>query len=248
MRHEGWVERYRKGDRERVWSELERLGPAVRDPNVLPEAQAVCDEMALRARFNIQLIVKRLQSQDFMFHSNDDERTPVVPFRPASVAAPQLVAWLEAEFGPVPLVLSSWLRIVGDVWLVGTHPHWSESSGWDPLVIELEGTRYPGLSISNFFVSEYEAWIEEAAQDSADGSFVLPVAPDRLHKANVSGGVPYGFRIPDGGVDAVFVAEGDMPFVSYLNLIFDNGGFGAWPSGVEEQRLRKSLTDGLLAL
>lgn len=248
MGYEGWVERYRKGDRERVWSELDRLGSAVRDPNVLPEAQAVCDEMALRARFNIQLIVKRLQSQDYVFHSNDDEQIPVVPFRPASTAAPQLVAWLEAEFGPVPLVLSSWLRLVGDVWLVGTHPQWSESSGADPLVIELEGTRYPGVSISNFFVSEYEAWVEEVAQDPAEGSFVLPAAPDRLHKANVSGGVPYGFRIPDGGADAVFVAVGDMSFVSYLNQLFANGGFAEWPSGVEMQRLRKSLTDGLLAL
>lgn len=247
MGFKGWVERYRKGDRERVWSELDRLGSAVRDPNVLPEAQYVCDEMALRARFNIQLLVKRLKSQGFVFHSNDGERTPVVPFRPASPVAPQLVAWLEAEFGPVPLVLSSWIRLVGDVWLVGTHPDWSESSGADPLVIEVEGTRYPGVSISNFFVTEYEAWVEEVAQDSAVGSFVLPVAPDRLHKANVSGGVPYGFRIPDGGADGVFVAEGDMSFVSYLNLAFQNGGFAAWPSGVEEP-LRKSLTDGLLAL
>ena len=248
MRYEGWVERYRKGDRERVWSELDRLGSAVRDPEVLPEAQAVCDEMALRARFNIRLVVKRLQLQGFTFHSNDDERTPVVPFRPAGAAAPQLLEWLEAEFGPVPLVLSSWLRLVGDVWLVGTHPDWSESSGADPLVIELEGTRYPGLSIFNFFVSEYEAWVEESAQDSAVGAFVLPVAPDRLHKANVSGGVPYGFRIPDAGADAVFVAEGDLSFVSYLNLLFDNGGFAAWPSGVEVQRLRTPLTDGLLVL
>lgn len=248
MRYEGWVERYRKGDRERVWSELDRLGSAVRDPGVLPEAQAVCDEMALRARFNIRLVVKRLQLQGFMFHSNDDERTPVVPFRPPGAAAPQLLEWLEAEFGPVPLVLSSWLRLVGDVWLVGTHPDWSESSGADPLVIELEGTRYPGVSISDFFVSEYEAWVEEAAQDSAVGAFVLPVAPDRLHKANVSGGVPYGFRIPDAGADAVFVAEGDVSFVSYLNLLFDNGGFAAWPSGVEVQQLRTSLTDGLLVL
>lgn len=248
MGFEGWVERYRNGDRERVWSELDRLGPAVRDPNLLPEAQAVCDEMALRARSNIHLLVKRLRSQGFVFHSNDDERAPVVPFRPATTVAPQLVAWLEAQFGPVPLVLSSWIRLVGDVWLVGTHPAWSESSGADPLVIELEGTRYPGGSISNYFVSEYEAWVEEVAQDSAVGSFVLPVAPDRLHKANVSGGVPYGFRMPDGGADGVFVADGDMSFVSYLNLLFQNGGFAAWPSGVEEARLRASLTDGLLAL
>lgn len=90
--------------------------------------------------------------------------------------------------------------------------------------------------------------MEEVAQDPAVGSFVLPVAPDRLHKANVSGGLPYGFRVPDGGADGVFVAESDMSFVSYLNLLFQNGGFAAWPSGHEEARLRMSPTEGLLAL
>lgn len=59
----GWADRYRQGDRERVWAELGRFGSNVRDPNVLTEAQAVCDEMALRARFNIELLVNRLQSQ-----------------------------------------------------------------------------------------------------------------------------------------------------------------------------------------
>ena len=140
------------------------------------------------------------------------------------------------------------MRLVGDVWLVGSHPDWSESSEGDPLVIELEGTRYPALSISSFLISEYEAWTEEAAQDPGIGSFVLPVSPDRLHKANVSGGPPYGFRIPDTGADGIFVAEGDMSFVSYLNVLFGNGGFAAWPAGAGAARLRSSLRDGLLAL
>lgn len=59
----GWADRYRQGDRERVWAELRRLGSDVRDPSVLTEAQAVCDEMVLRVRFNIELLVNRLQSQ-----------------------------------------------------------------------------------------------------------------------------------------------------------------------------------------
>lgn len=244
----GWADRYRQGDRERVWAELGRLGSNVRDPSVLTEAQAVCDEMALRVRFNIELLVNRLQSQGYVFHSNDDARTPVVPFQPASVRASQFAAWLEERFGPVPLVLSSWIRLVGDVWLVGTHPEWGESSAADPLVIELEGTRYSGESISSYFISEHEAWAEEARDDPAVGSFVLPVAPDRLHKANVSGGAPYGFRVPDGGADGVFAAENDMSFVSYLNLIFRNGGFACLPLGDRHERLRKSLTDGLLVL
>jgi hypothetical protein len=42
------------------------------------------------------------------------------------------------------------------------------------------------------------------------------VAPDRLHKQNVSGGPPYGFILPDGCADGLFTAEVILPFVSYL--------------------------------
>jgi hypothetical protein len=58
---------------------------------------------------------------------------------------------------------------------------------------------------------------------------MLPLAPDRLHKDNVSGGPPYGIVLADGCVDGLFVGETTMPFVSYLNWVFRNGGF-PWPT------------------
>lgn len=57
-----WIERYLSGDRERGWHELRQLGDRVRDPAVVAEAQAVCDEMARRARQNIEVIADRLKS------------------------------------------------------------------------------------------------------------------------------------------------------------------------------------------
>lgn len=60
------------------------------------------------------------------------------------------------------------------------------------------------------------------------------MAPDRLHKANISGGAPYGFRLPDACADAVFVGEVAMPFVDYLNLVFENGGFPGPATGPEK--------------
>ena len=223
------------------------MGPLIRDPLIAEAAQAVCDEMARRARFNIELLVQRLRSHGFLFHSNDGRRDPVVPFHPATAAAPELVMWLESGFGPIPMVLSSWIRLVGDVWLVGTHPRWAESSEADPLVIELEGLRYPEASNIAYFASEHEEW-KEAADDTAVGSFVLPVAPDRLHKANISGGSPYGFRLPDESAEGVFVAEHEMSFISYLNWVFSNGGFPAASHGPEPLRVRQALSEGLLAL
>ena len=78
--------------------------------------------------------------------------------------------------------------------------------------------------------------------------FVLPVAPDRLHKENTSGGSPYGFVLPDGCVDGLFVGETTTSFVEYLNHVFANGGF-PWPTDTQDEwRVKRDLAEGLLPL
>ena len=244
-----WLERYRAGDRERVWHELRQWGDRVRDPAVLSQAQAVCDEMALRARHNVERIVERLTAQGYRFHTNDDDRTPVSPLRPPTGDAASLAGWLAERFGPIPLTVSSWLRLVGDVWLVGSHPGWADIDRADPLVIELEYSGYPGSSARRFHESEFDAWQDWSGEDPAQaGGFVLPVAPDRLRKANISGGGPYGFRLPDGCADGIFVGEVAMPFVAYLNRVFAAGGFPG-PAGDQAQwRITRDLARDLLPL
>lgn len=131
-----WLARYRAGQRDSVWHELRQLGSRVREPGLIADARAVCDEMAVRARHNVEVLVERLTRQGFQFRTNDYDQSPVTPFFPASARADDHAAWLESFFGPVPLTLQSWVRLVGDVWLVGTHPEWPESASADPLVIE----------------------------------------------------------------------------------------------------------------
>ena len=88
-----------------------------------------------------------------------------------------------------------------------------------------------------------------SASDVDDaGVFVLPVAPDRLHKENVSGGAPYGFVLPDGCVDGLFVAETAMTFVSYLNHVFSHGGFPCTTGSASEWRIKRDLAKDLLPL
>ena len=217
-----WLTRYRDGERSRVWHELRQFGGTISDPDLVEEAQLVCDEMAHRARHNIDLIVKRLRNDGYRFHSNDDAQTPELPLVQATSSAGEHADWLQQTFGPVPMTVLSWVRLVGDVWLVGTHPRWPESAAADPLVIELEGSRYPGATVRDYFASELEVWQEQAGEQPEVDQFVLPVAPDRLHKQNVSGGPPYGIVLPDGCVDGLFVGETTMPFVSYLNWVFRN--------------------------
>ena len=230
-----WLERYNDGQRDIVWHELRQLGAAPLEPDLAAEAQAVCDEMARRARQNIEVVVERLTEAGYRFHHNDDEETPTTPFVPATDAAEDQARWLVERFGAVPLTLLSWVRLVGDVWLVGTHPDWPESSQADPLVLKTQGAR------QDYFD---EQWQQHLA-DGARHLFVLPLAPDRYHKGNISGGGPYGVIVPDGCVEGVFAGEMDMPFVSYLNWVFRWGGF-PWPSGNRAQwrvlhRLKRDL-------
>jgi hypothetical protein len=119
-------------------------------------------------------IVERLASAGYRFHFNDHdhEQAPVTPCFPPTAASAEVATWLEERFGSVPMTLLSWLRLVGDVWLVGTHPHWAASAAGDPLVIEVEGSRYPGEPIQRYFEGELESWHEWAG---ADRLFVLPL-------------------------------------------------------------------------
>ncbi|MDT0529138.1 hypothetical protein RM555_09050 [Micromonospora sp. DSM 115977] len=240
IKHLDWVNRYVAGERERVWHEMRQLGSRVREPAFAPEAQAVCDEMARRARSNIETLVARLREQGYRFHENDDDQTPMDAYTPPGPKAEEHLYWLEQRLGPLPMVLSSWIRIVGDVWLVGTHPQWPSSAAADPLVLELAGSRYPDSDIREYFAEEIEAW-----QEDQDEPFLLPVAPDHFHKDNVSGGGPYGILLPDASADAHFVGEAGMPLVAYLNWAFQHGGFPR-PTGDQAQwqvihQLRKGL-------
>jgi hypothetical protein len=245
-----WLSRYLAGQREQVWHELRQLGSTVRQHSELAEeAQLVCDEMARRARQNVEVIIERLSADGYRFHFNDDEQTPVTPHVAPTATADEQADWLQERFDAVPMTLRSWVRLVGDVWLVGTHPQWSSSASADPLVIELEGSVHPGTaSIRDYFDEEWNGWREWQAEDTEAGVFVLPLAPDRFHKENVSGGSPYGIVLPDGCVDGHFVGGTTMPFVSYLNWVFDHGGF-PWPTESRSQwRVKRDLATDLLPL
>jgi hypothetical protein len=89
--HPDWLTRYVAGQEDRVWHEMRQLGARVREPAFAPEAQAVCDEMAHRARSNIETLVARLREQGYRFHQNDDEQTPTEPYTPPGAKAQDLL-------------------------------------------------------------------------------------------------------------------------------------------------------------
>ncbi|GIJ50957.1 hypothetical protein Val02_78430 [Virgisporangium aliadipatigenens] len=205
--------------------------------------------MAHRARQNIEVLLERLTADGYAFHANDDEQAVVPAHVPPTATAAEHADWLANQYTEIPMTVLSWVRLVGDVWLVGTHPQWPASVSADPLVIELEGSRDPDeLSIRDYFQDEWTELNDYNEEHGEADVFVLPLAPDRLHKENTSGGPPYGIALPDGCVDGLFVGETITPFVAYLNRVFETGGFPYSTGSPDEWRIKRDLARDLLPL
>jgi len=71
-----YLERYLDGEHVGVWAELAALGPAVREEPVFRDAQAVAQEMMVRAKHNVGLLVERLAALEYRFIDPDSVWTP----------------------------------------------------------------------------------------------------------------------------------------------------------------------------
>lgn len=222
------IERYRRGERDSVWHELRQLGAGARDPEHLAQATAVAREAMRRARANIEVLIERLRAQGFTFGDPFGQAAATLPFAGPDEHTPGFVAWVEQRMGPLALTARAWIEEVGDVSLQGRHPEWPATAVADPLMIEVEYKSWDDVSRDR---SESRRLHEANREFWEDGGrtelLCLEVAPDALHKANVSGGAPCGFLVPDGSADAAFrCAEGVvLPFIEYLRLAFRHGGF-----------------------
>ena len=119
-------------------------------------------------------------------------------------------------------------------------------------MIEAEGTRQgesDGEAIRGYFEDEHDGWSEWAEENPDADAFVLPLAPDALHKSNTSGGEPYGLVLPDRGADGSWSGETVVSFVAYLNDVFAHGGFpDVGADDADGQRVTQALARDLLPL
>ena len=353
-RRSSYLDRYRAGEHEAVWSELAALGADVRHEPVYSDARAVARETMTRVRHNVELLAPRLRELGYRFAHPDEVLVPPTP------ELLERLDWLEAGAGPMPLSVRAFFEHVGSVCFMGSHPrlsaytpspslgdmvsetsaaiaeHAPGASPADPApaAIELppnvppqlaalfgaqgplgdamalarelmrrvqevqedsgrmidEGGEMPQRLRANYRLAEslgmrmmpqraapaagrdvvsdplvvwapYEDDLEEYRElgdpDDADarddegwtGRYVIEIAPDALHKANISGGGPYAIAFPDPAADAP-VLELDAPsFVGYLRECFRWGGFPGLaeePDPPTEELAR--LTEGLLPI
>ena len=163
-------------------------------------------------------------------------KNPDVFDPPGKKTVSQLKKLERAAGGPLPISLRAWYEQVGGVSLMGSHdvlnPKDSKTAA-DPLV-----------------VASPRELVEMLEHQGGDDKIGLWIAPDDLHKANVSGGDPYTITIPNACADAEFEYEWHhTTFVNYLRKAFEWGGFPGWQRDKKPPRAAiAKLTEGLLLL
>ena len=235
-----YLERYHSGEYEQVWSDLQALGLAVRQEPHYSQAREVAAETMRRVRRNCERIVSRLHYLSYVFGTFPDGTSGYYtngPLISPSEETLQACAELEERAGPLPLSLTAFWQEVGTVDMVGMHPSWPD--GLDPLVVyEPEG---PISDLDN-----WEMLVEEGEEDGSE-QFEAGLAPDDLHKDNISGGEPYSVALPNPSADFPLLYERHgLLFVPYLRLaILRWGGFPGLDGRTIQFEPLATLVEGL---
>ena len=123
---DSFLERYQRGECERVWLELQALGKRVREEPVYSDALAVARETMRRARHNCILLHERLQTIGYKF--GYDWAPPILVARvldePPVLGTPladiqERLEALEQAGAVLPLSLRAFYEIVGAINFVG---------------------------------------------------------------------------------------------------------------------------------
>lgn len=225
---DSFLERYSCGDYQAVWHEMRAIGSVREDHPLFDDVSAVVNETMIRVRQNLETLVSNLKVEDYEFvDTNDGSLSPTVPLTTPDERSNEFVAWLESKIGPLPLSLLAWIRIVGDVKLLG-NPAFGDS---DALVVEFEyyDRNDPDhMAAKSFVENEIDEWKQNVAEFGREetGPFMLPFAPDFWTKINVSGGSPYSIILPADTVDGIVMVNRErLYFTDYLRNCLRDGGF-----------------------
>lgn len=203
------LERYLKGDTEKVYTEIYSLGQDAFKPDYFSQIDLILTETFKRVAFNLAIIYNELKASNYQFVSNIkyDWQRPLLPPDPNT---DQLISVLKSKTkngGHIPLSLEYFYRIVGSCnfcWDWETKPDipWE---GVDPIDI-------PPLKD-----------ILKMVDDDYDNEDIL-ITGDYLQKDNVSGS-SYNIELTSiASVDSLFLGW-DIPFIEYLRLTLENCGF-----------------------
>ena len=175
--------RYERGETEAVWRWLRRAGTNA-DDDLRAEALAVAEATMRRVRCNVERVTERLRTLQYPF----DGFSP--PWAPPGSNAAALIQRIERAAGAtVPATLCAFWTVVGSVYWKFTERE-DVADMWrglplrkaDPLCIN-------GVDAAWWCIEEWQQEVE-ASHRKVVGPPRLDLAPDYLHKANISGGEP----------------------------------------------------------
>ena len=215
-----WVERYVGGQYESVWEEVVGLGPRASDPAFASDVDALARETMRRALRNIEALKSLLPSIGWRFHfPMSGPPTDYCVHAPPGRDVQEKIAELEALCGPLPASLRAWWAVVGTVCFMREPVHDQEEPLPDPLVVA------PIESV----IEEFHEWASDPERRRVEPRFRAPLAPDELHKDDISGGAPYELELPSSAADGVLLNEWhNATFVGYLREAFRWAGLPGW--------------------
>jgi hypothetical protein len=210
--------RYLRGEHEAVWNEFrshEALGG-----KLLEEARAVAAETMKRVARAADLLSERLASLGWQ------PLYGALRTRPRAKDREVMRRIEEVTGAPLPLSMRTFWEFVGGINFV-----WDYERGDAPgLGADLPMDQFDPLCVDSpqDVTHVFEEWDDQRSGVNPEfaNPFDLDLAPDYLHKANISGGGPYRIELPFLGADPIFAAEAhEFPFVDYLRLCFRWAGF-----------------------
>lgn len=172
---------------------------------------------------NARTLVERLGTLGYQFGSLPGKpgywHEPV--FDPASVSErEEAIRQIEARVGVFPPDLRAFYLELGSFSLLGFHPAWPEPDILDPFSIAPITGDWLRYHLGNL-----DVWAEEQREDGVQAYLVI--APDALHKGNISGGPPYTVRFEAGEVKETVLELGErtLTLTEYLTACCRWGGF-----------------------
>ncbi len=229
--------RYRRGEHEAVWRELHAHDAIAGDCRT--EALAVAAETMTRVARCADVLAERLASRGWKALT-DRLRSP--PDAGDSRIMDDIESFTSA---PLPPTLRAFWEKVGGidfVWNYGNDQP-APDLGPDLPMAEMDPLCVSPPGDVEYLLAEWEERRSTLDPD-LDDPCNLDLAPDYLHKADISGGAPYGIELPYLGADPVFVnEEHGIRFVDYLRLAFRWGGFPRLERHEHNAEVRRFVAD-----
>jgi hypothetical protein len=216
------LKRYQSGEFEQVWRDIrshERIDGEFRD-----EVTEVAEATMRRVAQNADIITERLRAVAWQALAAEYQDLRTLP-KSSDLA---VFARIEEISGaPVPPTLLAFWRVVGGINWVWDY---NASVAQPNLGLDLPPEEHDVLCVDAPGVITYlfEEWTNEKERYEPDllHPFRLDLAPDYLHKANISGGGPYCIEVPFLGADPLVANERHgLPFLDYLRVAFRWAGF-----------------------